>query len=764
LLNLAPVGLVHTVVKQAERIVVPNMQDHPLYAAAPPDWTGAILGMPLKIADRVVGVMTISRQQPRAWSNEELRALELLGDQAAIAIENARLYNQVQQHAAEMEANVTKRTFELQTLYELSHALGQANQFDDVIHLILRHLNQAIPHNIGACLLVTETFSNITIRSRRAIDHKVEIQIQRILLQAFADLRGSPLNAKSINLQRLQPNTDLLKQLSITTLGATQKTPIVIGGNLVGILLIANQSKTAFSQEQIRLLRTMADQAAETIGRLQLLLTAEHQRLESLIAHLPNGVILLDMDQRIVLINQTAKNLVSTLIQSQVGDQLTHIGQHSIDTILASAATQTAVSEEIKDQLLNRILEIDANPVSAGPESGGWTLVIRDVTRERMIQKQVQQQERMAAVGQLAAGIAHDFNNILTSIIGFAELLSFDSSLSSQAQNDIERITKQGHRAAHLVRQILDFSRQTITEKYLLDLIPFIKETVKLLERTLPEDIHIITETEPGELTITANLTQMQQVVTNLAVNSRDAMPNGGTLKFHLSRFVLPSGTSPPIPDMHPGNWIALKVSDTGTGILPEIMEQIFEPFFTTKEVGKGTGLGLAQVYGIMKQHEAFIGVESNVDKGTTFSMYFPPFSPSSRIKRKTGPLKIPHGQQELILLVEDDATVLEIVTIMLKHLNYRVVTAVNGFEALKMYRQFQHEIALVLTDITMPKMGGAELTSALQEQDPNIKVVALTGYPVEDIAKELLTQGIIDWLQKPLSLKKLAQILHKTI
>ncbi len=744
-------GLTYTVVRQGKTIVVPDMKTHPIFADAPPAWDGSIVGIPLKIGAQIVGAMTVSSYQSRSWSPPELRTLELLADQAAIAIENARLYRQVHQHAVELERRVAERTFALQTVYQLTRALSQANQFDDVLRLALTHLRRAVPHQFAAGLLVTDTAGLLQIQSDYVLSDEIRTQVQQTLPDQLTVI------PERIDVHYPEPAADAP---CLATLGSMMNAPIVVNREIVGVLLVSNQADVPFSPEQERLLQTITDQAAEAVRRLQLLLAAEYQRLGSLIADLPNGIVLLDADYRIVLTNRLAAAL---LPQLAIGSKLTRIGEHAMPDILASALADVPYLIELADSP-GQAVEIDANPVTAGPETGGYTLVIRDVTEERLMQKRAQRQERLAAVGQLAAGIAHDFNNILTSIIGYAELLLADQRLLPDIHEDVERITRQGHRAAHLVRQILDFSRQTITEKHPLDLVPFVKETIKLLERTLPENINFVFDAPSDLYLVTADLSQLQQVVTNLAVNARDAMPAGGTLTICLRHAVFSASKPPPYSDMPPGPWVVLKVQDTGIGIPQENQVQIFEPFFTTKEVGQGTGLGLAQVYGIVKQHDGFIEVESQLNAGTTFSIYLPPHTSTEAPPILARSLNLPQGQNQLILLVEDDDTVLEIGQSMLKHLGYRVISATNGHEALDLFRQHQLDIDLVLTDMTMPVMGGAELTAALRAHNPSIKVIALTGYPLDNEAKRLLSEGFVTWLQKPLRLTTLAETIQHTL
>ncbi|UCC86533.1 MAG: PAS domain S-box protein [Anaerolineales bacterium] len=381
----------------------------------------------------------------------------------------------------------------------------------------------------------------------------------------------------------------------------------------------------------------------------------------------------------------------------------------------------------------------------------------------KVTQTQALQQERLAAVGQLAAGIAHDFNNLLTSIIGFAELLQIQVDLPQAARADLARIVKQGQRGAHLVRQILDFSRKSISQPQSMNLASFVKESARLLERTIPENIRILVDVDLAELPVRADPTQLQQMLTNLAINARDAMPAGGQIRIGLSHLRLKPGEDPPYPDLPPGEWGVLTVSDTGAGIAPEILPHIFEPFFTTKGIGQGTGLGLAQAYGIVKQHDGHIDVISQIDRGTEFTIYLPLYV--SRRVAQEEPAQIPRGRGQTILLVEDEPTVLLVGQTMLERLGYRVLTAVNGQQALKLYSADQDEIALVLTDMVMPGIDGMTLLRALKAQNPSVRGVMITGYPMRgEGVEEFPAQGIVGWLQKPLTLTELAQVVSRAL
>ena len=393
-----------------------------------------------------------------------------------------------------------------------------------------------------------------------------------------------------------------------------------------------------------------------------------------------------------------------------------------------------------------------------------YVAVKEDITQRKQLEKEHVRQERLAAVGQLAAGIAHDFNNLLTTIIGNADLLKQRSDVPENIKPKLALITQQGGRAAQLTRQILDFSRQTVNEPRPLDLKMYLSETLRFIERTIPETIELRFEFDDGDHIINADPTQLQQIITNLAVNARDAMPEGGVLTFELS-YSRQAEDQPPIcSDSTAVGWVRLAVTDTGVGIAPEVLPRIFEPFFTTKPVGQGTGLGLAQIYGIVMQHNGCITVDSEVQRGTTFTLSFPAHAPAVTAECSEAET-IPTGQGETILLVEDDEIVLDVIRMMLETLNYQVLIARNGEAALKLYRVQADQIALVLTDAVMPGMDGFALASALQAEAPGLPVLLISGYIKGSLdAKPQLPRNILARLQKPLAVGQLAQALQDAL
>lgn len=494
-------------------------------------------------------------------------------------------------------------------------------------------------------------------------------------------------------------------------------------------------------------------------------LAEEREKLSVTLRSIGDGVILIDADKRVVLANPAGKEHLKLLAGVNIGDVLNHLGGQSLYQLLESPK-EDPYHELVLENSPQYIFEVMPEPIEGETRTNGWVLVVRDVTKERTVRRRAETQDRLAAVGQLAAGIAHDFNNALTVIIGFSELLKRDPGLAEKAIEKLDSIIQQGYRSSRLVRQILDFSRQSVLRKHPLDLSPLLRENVRLLQRVIPESIRISLEITPGDYWVLADASQIQQILTNLLLNSRDAMPGGGEVRILLTQVHLSDEIQPPFPQMPPGKWLILSIADTGNGIEPKHLHHIFEPFFTTKERGVGTGLGLAQVYGLVKQHGGFIDVVSGLGKGTEFIIYLPVISKQKVVlpREREEEEKVLYGEGETILLVEDDPTVLETNKLMLEDLRYRVLSARNGLEALKIYDQHCEEISIILTDAVMPRMDGVTLLQALSSRNTDIKALVITGYPVGEETKQTLIHGTVDWIQKPINLTELSQAVGRVL
>jgi signal transduction histidine kinase len=385
-------------------------------------------------------------------------------------------------------------------------------------------------------------------------------------------------------------------------------------------------------------------------------------------------------------------------------------------------------------------------------------------TALRQSEEQLRQVQKIEAMGRLAAGVAHDFNNILTAITGHSELLLRQLDAGDPRRKNAEQIEKAAYRAAGLTRQLLIFSRKQVIEPRVLDLNAVILDIKKMLRRLIGEDIEFCTSLDPAAGHIKADPGQIEQVIMNLAVNARDAMPTGGKLTVATANTALDKNCLKNFPDMDAGNYVMLAVTDTGTGMSEEVKAHLFEPFFTTKPSGKGTGLGLATCFGIVKQNTGHINVQSELGSGTTFKIYFP------QVQSALEPLRVRNrpaavaGGNETVLLVEDEPVVRELAVATLREKGYTVVEAVNGEEGLRLARQHDGKIDLVLTDVVMPVMGGKEMADALRSSHPNTRVLFTSGYTEDALGHHgVLRPGIL-FLPKPYLTATLARKVREVL
>jgi PAS domain S-box-containing protein len=387
--------------------------------------------------------------------------------------------------------------------------------------------------------------------------------------------------------------------------------------------------------------------------------------------------------------------------------------------------------------------------------------ITTDITEKKKIESQLLRSQRMESIGTLASGIAHDLNNILAPILMSATILH--DLVPEDARSLTTAIEESAQRGTDIVKQVLTFARGIEGERVPLQPRHLIKEIQEIARETFPRSIHIRTGTAKDLWTIMGDSTQVHQILLNLSINARDAMPDGGSLTITAENVFL-DDCNLMHPDAKPGHYVTISVEDTGTGIPPHVIDKIFDPFFTTKEVGKGTGLGLSTVIGIVKSHGGFVKVYSEAGKGSTFKVFLPA-SPGEAIEFRNieRPL-LPAGNGELILLADDEQAVRKVTETMLTRNGYKVVLAEDGVEALTIYAQRMHEIKIVVTDVMMPLLDGTKLTRALQRMNKNVPIIAATGQADEARHAELMQLGVRTVLLKPYRTDKLLGALHETL
>lgn len=388
-----------------------------------------------------------------------------------------------------------------------------------------------------------------------------------------------------------------------------------------------------------------------------------------------------------------------------------------------------------------------------------------DVTAHQQLEEQLRQAQKLEAIGQLAGGVAHDFNNILAAMMMQAELTAMTKGLPAQAAEGLQEIRVAAERAANLTRQLLLFGRRQVMQTHNLDLNEVVTSLTKMLQRIISEDVRLELSLNPAPLFTRADAGMLDQVLMNLAVNARDAMPDGGRLTIETFEKIVDEELTRQHPDAAPGRYVCLCVRDTGTGIPPEVMPRIFEPFFTTKAPGKGTGLGLATVFGIVKQHRGWVKVHSEPGHGTNFQVFLPASTVASpEAARATDRRKI-NGGTETILLAEDDDAVRLLTRAILEGRGYRVLEATSGAEALALWPRHCKEIALLLTDLVMPGgISGLKLAGRLQADNPKLKVIYTSGYSAEIAGCEVALRAGENFVQKPTSPEQLLEIIRRCL
>jgi signal transduction histidine kinase/ActR/RegA family two-component response regulator len=386
-----------------------------------------------------------------------------------------------------------------------------------------------------------------------------------------------------------------------------------------------------------------------------------------------------------------------------------------------------------------------------------------DITEKKQLETQFLRAQRLENIGALAGGIAHDLNNVLAPILMGAPLLQ-EMVIEPKGRHLLKTIESSARRGAAIVKQVLTFARGVEGERVPLQPRYLLAEMEGLAAETFPKNIRVESDAAADLWPVQGDATQLHQALLNLCINARDAMPGGGVLTLKAANVVLSREAAEKMPGARPGSFACLRVTDTGTGIPPEIEAKIFEPFFTTKGAGKGTGLGLSTVLGIMRSHGGFIRVVTKVGQGTTFELYLPAAKAEQVAVRKDSTTPWPRARGEGILLVDDEAAVREVARQALMEFGYEVITAGRGIEALKIFQERRQEIQLVLTDMLMPEMDGPTLVAALRVLDPAVKIVGITGMSDTTGMDGLKTLALSAVLTKPFTIKKLLKVIREAL
>jgi PAS domain S-box-containing protein len=499
---------------------------------------------------------------------------------------------------------------------------------------------------------------------------------------------------------------------------------------------------------------------------------AELTRLAAAVEQTGDSVVITDTEGNIEYVNPTFERITGYSREEVLGANPRILKSGKNDPAIFADLWRTITRGDVwVGQLINRkkdgSLFSERATISAVHDATGKTVnyvaVKQDTTNENQLQEQLRQSQKLEAIGQLAGGVAHDFNNLLTVIGGYSELLLRRLPEDSPLRINVAEIKKASDRASNLTRQLLAFSRKQILQPKVLDLNSLVWDLDKMLRRLIGEDIDLFTITEPNLAMVKADPGQIDQVIMNLIVNSRDAMTNGGKITIRTENVILSEDQCQQLVSCVPGNYVMLKVSDNGSGMDEETMNRVFEPFFTTKTGGKGTGLGLSTVYGIVRQSGGQITVDSELGVGTNFNIYLPTVVATQ--DQESGSAEVnPVAGSETILLVEDEEQVRIIAQEVLETMGYSVLSAANGEQALEIAKQYDGPIHLAITDVVMPQMGGRELIDRLVPLRPNIRVIYMSGYTDDAIMRHSLLDEKVQFIQKPFAAYALARKVRQVL
>ncbi len=444
---------------------------------------------------------------------------------------------------------------------------------------------------------------------------------------------------------------------------------------------------------------------------------------------------------------------------------------------------ETELFALMKDCLENRTSHLLENKFTFPDDSIGWFelriepvpeglfILSLDITERKnteeenkTLQAQLSQAQKMESIGRLAGGVAHDFNNMLNVILGYTDIALECVANEDPLFHDLSEIKNAADRAADLTRQLLAFARKQIVTPKVLDLNETVEGMLKILRRIIGENIDLKWVPANSLWMVKMDPSQVDQILANLCVNARDAIAGVGTLVIETGNAIFDEAYCESHPNVHPGDYVMFAVSDDGQGMSGETMAQIFEPFFTTKGVGEGTGLGLATVYGIVKQNNGFINVYSEPGQGTSFKIYLPRYAGEDQKSATSLPTIPLPGGNEVLLLVEDELAILNLVKRMLQKIGYRVLIAKNAREAVELAEEFSGDIDLLITDVVMPEMNGRDLSYRLQEIQPELKTLFMSGYTANIIAHHGIVDERVNFIQKPFSMEDLAGKVRKAL
>ncbi|WP_138500440.1 GAF domain-containing protein [Nostoc sp. PA-18-2419] len=730
----------------------------------------ANLAVPILQGKKLWGLLVANQcAAPRQWQTWEIDLLKQLAIQVGIAIQQSQLYEQVQTELAErkrVESGLRARVRQQAAVAELGQlALANLDLYalmDKAVVLVTQSLEVEYSK-------VLELLAGNVLLLRSGVGwHSGLVGNFKLALGSGSETQASYtlLSSEPVIVYDLQKETRFQGPPLLIDHSVVSGISVIIQGQKqpFGVLGAHTTRLREFTQNDIHFLQAIANVLATTIERKWAEQKIRQQA--ALLDIASDAIVVRNLQNQILFWNQGAERLYGWEAHEVLGKNL--------EEILCKETSQQ-LQAALKSVTDSGFWQGELHKVTKGKKEiiveSRWTLmpdeadkpksilsVDTDITEKKQLFAQFLRAQRLESLGTLASGIAHDLNNILTPILSSVEMLALKlPNLDVRNQQLLKLLEHNSKRAADLVKQILTFSRRSEGKGVSLQIEHLLLEVEQTLQSTFPKLIAIINHRPRYKLwTILADPTQIHQVLMNLCLNARDAMPKGGTLWMSADNLFLDENFAKMNLNAQVGSYIVITISDTGFGISPLILERIFEPFFTTKEPGKGTGLGLSTVIGIVKNHNGFVNVSSEVGKGSQFQVYLPAINKSTNHQAQS--IELPNGNGELILIVDDEAAILEISKTLLEDHNYETLTAISGIEAISLYAQYKKKISMVLMDMMMPSMDGLTAINIMQQMNPQVKIMGISGMVTDNQMVEAANAGVDIFLRKPYTFH---QLLH---
>jgi PAS domain S-box-containing protein len=736
--------------------------------------TKSLLSVSMNIKNKVIGVLTLGDRRDSEFTSKDLKLSTVLSSQAALIIENDRLF---QENA---------------TLAEIGRIVGSTLNIDEVYERFTEEVKKLIPFDSMSINLFNDAGSSPpSLNSTRKVGSE--------LLAGDVFPLAGPATEETMKIHtgiisHSESRGEVADQFSdlIPAFDAgyrsVMRVPLIAKNNVIGAMYFGSTRPKIYKERDLRIAESIGSQIAGAIANAQLYaqqmqmeeaLRGSEERFRELYDHAPLGYHEYDAEGLITSVNRTDLEMLGYTVEEMIGQPIWKFNvEEEIDRkqTLAKLAGTLPPDRNVertyrrKDGITFPVLSEDRLVLDEKGEIKGIRCTIEDITERKRVeeekaflQEELRQSQKMEAIGRLAGGIAHDFNNLLTVIRGYNYLSISELDERDPLMGNLKEVNAAADRASDLTRQLLAFSRRQVLELQVMDLNKLIQRMEKMLRRIIGEDIELLIHPGKELGLIKTDPGQMEQVIFNLAVNSRDAMPSGGKLILETENVYLDGEYARNHVGVKPGHYVGLSVSDNGCGMTPAIKSRIFEPFFTTKEKDKGTGLGLSTVYGIVKQSEGNIWAYTEPAKGTTFKIYLPRVDGPVKEKEETCSELIPRGS-ETVLVVEDEGQVRKLAVQILKKQGYKVLEACHGGDAFLVCERHKEPIHLILTDVIMPGMGGPELIQRLGQVRKDFKVIYMSGYTDEAVVYHGVQKGEMEFLQKPFTLERLSKKVREVL